>query len=802
MKDIIEILSQMTLEEKASLCSGFDFWTTKPVDRLNIPSARMSDGPHGLRKEDDSDTDVGVKRSFPATSFPPAVNMASSWNEDVAASVAEQIAYECKDQGVSFILGPGTNIKRNPLCGRNFEYFSEDPFLSGKMSRSYIEACQKHGVGTSLKHFAANNQEKLRMTISAVIDERALREIYLPAFEEATKAQPWTVMCSYNRINGVYSSDNKRLLTDILRDEWGYKGLVVSDWNALNDRVQAIKAGLDLEMPACGGKTDRQIVKAVNEGTLTMEELDKCVLRVLDLVFKCDENLEKDYKADYEKAHKVAKMAADESIVLLKNSANVLPIKKQDVVVIGELANTLRYQGAGSSRINPYKLVNFIDALKEDGVNVDFYAGYTLQGDGYNRDLFDDAVEAVKTDKQVIVFVGLTDEYETEGLDRSHLSLPSGQEDLIKMVAQANKNAIFVLLGGSPVEMPWIDSVDTLVNGYLPGEAGGESLRDIIFGKVNPSGKLAETYPIKLEDELSSKFFPMGPKNVEYRESIFVGYRYFDSAKKDVLFPFGFGLSYTTFEYSNLKVDGFKVSFTIKNTGKVDGKEVCQVYVKDLAPKVFKAEKELKGFKKVFIKAGESVDVEIELDRRSFAFYNTKINDWSALNGKYEILVGASSRDIKLQQEVEMKNLDKDVEVENYLEKCPEYYSISELDDISKETFEKLYGDTIPENVKTKRGHFDVNATIDELRCCLVGKIIMAAAPAVIKSQVKNADFTTMLMIEMGMREMPLRGLNGVTGGLLDDSITDGMLLWANKHYFKALGKLIKGLFKTVGNLK
>ncbi len=800
--DVKGLISSMTLEEKASLCSGLDFWTTKPIERLNVPSARVSDGPHGLRREDDTDSDVGIKRSFPATSFPPAVNMAASWNPNIARKIAEQIAYECKDQGVSVILGPGTNIKRSPLCGRNFEYFSEDPFLAGKMARAYIESCQEKNIGTSLKHFAVNNQEKLRMTISACVDERALREIYLAPFEEAVKAQPWTIMCSYNRINGVYSSDNKRLLSDILRDEWGYEGLVVSDWNAVNDRVQGIRAGLDLEMPACGGRTDKVIVAAVNKGELTEAELDKVVERVLTLVDKCDKNLESNYKADYEKAHEVAREAAEESIVLLKNDTKVLPIDTKDVVVIGELANTFRYQGAGSSRINPYKLVSFMDALKEDNIAYEFHPGYMLQGDGYNKDLFEDAAAAADTDKQVIVFIGLTDEYETEGMDRSHLSLPTAQEDLVRAITGINKNAIFVLLGGSPVEMPWIKDVDTLVNAYLPGEAGGEAIRNILWGKVNPSGKLAETYPIAFEDNINAEFFPMGPKCVEHRESIFVGYRYYDSAQKNVLFPFGYGLSYTEFEYSNLKIDGLKVTFKVKNVGKVDGAEVCQLYIKDLAPKVFKADKELKGFEKVFLKAGEEKEVTIELTKRSFAFYNTKINNWTALNGDYAILVGASSRDIRLTEGITISSFDENVELENYIEECPEYYSMQEVKTISQETFKKLYKMDIPENVPTKRGEFDRNATIGDLQCCIIGKFIMALAPKVIASQVKNADFTTMLMIKQGMIEMPLRGLNGVTQGLLDEKVMDGMLLWANKHRMKGLGKLISGLFATLKNAK
>lgn len=803
MKNIQAIIEKMTLEEKAALCSGLDFWQTKPNDRLNIPAAVVSDGPHGLRKEDNSDESVGVKRSFPATAFPPAVNIASSWDESLAYEVAEQLALECIDQEVSVILGPGTNIKRSPLCGRNFEYFSEDPYLAGKMSKAYIEGCQSKNIGTSLKHFAANNQERLRMTISSVIDERTLREIYLAPFEEAVKAQPWSVMCSYNRINGVYSSDNKRLLTDILRDEWGFNGIVVSDWNAVNNRVEGILAGLDLEMPACGGKTDAQIVKAVKEGKISEEDVDKVVYRLLEFVYKCDANIDKEYKADYDKAHMVAKKAAEKSMILLKNNNKTLPLKDlNDVVVIGELANTMRYQGAGSSRINPYKLVSFIDALKQEGIRYDFHPGYTLNGDGYDKNLFEEAKAYVNTDKPVVVFVGLTDEYETEGADRQHMSLPSAQEDLIKMVSSVNKNAIFVMLEGSPVEMPWIDEVDTLINAYLPGEAGGEALVDVILGKVNPSGKLAETYPIKLEDNIVSEYFPMGPRNVEYREGIFVGYRYYDSAKKNVLFPFGYGLSYTTFEYSNIKVDGYKVSFDITNTGEYDGEEVAQIYIKDLTPKVFKAEKELKGFKKVFIKKGETVSVDIELDRRSFAFYNTKINDWSATNGTYEIMVGSSSRDIRLSQTVEMTTLDENVEVENYIEMCPEYYSMSEVSSISDKSFKAIYAQEIPDNVIPPRGKMDYNTTIGDLSCCLVGKIILAVAPGVIKSSVPNADFTTMLMLEQGMKEMPLRGLNGISQGLLSDEIVDGMLLWANKHRLKGLGKMIVGLFKSLSNMR
>ncbi|MDE7329089.1 MAG: glycoside hydrolase family 3 C-terminal domain-containing protein [Clostridia bacterium] len=799
------LISKMTLEEKAGLCSGYDFWSTKPIKRLGLPGIATSDGPHGLRKENDDDERLGMKNSFPATAFPPAVNIASSWSVDAAQKLGEELGKQCLDQNVSVILGPGINIKRSPLCGRNFEYMSEDPYLAGKLSRKYIEGTQSYNVSTSLKHFCANNQEKRRMTINSVVDERALREIYLAGFEEAVKAQPDTVMCSYNKLNGTYLSDNKRLLTDILRDEWGFKGIVVSDWNALNDRVEAIKAGLDLEMPSCGGSTDRQIVKAVKNGEILEKDLDVIVERLLTFIIKSYAHLQPDYKADYEKAHEVAREIAEQSIVLLKNQTSTLPLsedKEESVAVIGELAKQFRYQGSGSSRINPYRLVNFIDALELNGKKYEYAPAYDVNNDQVDENLLQSALELAKSHKQVLLFVGLTDQYESESYDRTHMDIPKSHKALIEAVTEVNPNAVVVLFGGSPVEMPWIDKVDTLINAYLPGEAGGEALYNILFGKVNPSGKLAETYPLASQDNISSKYFPMGPKNVEYRESVYVGYRYFDSADKEVLFPFGYGLSYTTFEYSDLTIDGLSVSYTVKNVGDVDGYEISQLYVSDPNPIVFKAKKELKGFEKTFIKKGESVNVTHTLDYRSFAFYNTAISDWYAQNGEYEILIGASSRDIRLKGKIKVDFEQSEKPVPDYKTLCPAYCDIANAQEIPDNDFAALYGGEIPENTASKRGSFDYNATIGEMKACLVGKIIVKVAPSIIKDQVPNADITTMMILQQGMEEMPLRGLIGISSGLIHRSLVDGMLYWGNKKYFKGFFKVIGGIFATLRNLQ
>lgn len=800
--NIDELLKSLSIEEKAALCSGFDYWKTKPIRSKSIPSAFVSDGPHGLRKENNEDVSVGLKQSYPATAFPPAVSLASSWDIDLAKEMGTAIGEECLDQKVNVILGPGTNIKRSPLCGRNFEYFSEDPFLSGKMARNYIDGVQSNHVGTSLKHFCANNQEELRMTMNSVVDERALREIYLAPFEEAVKAQPWTVMCSYNLLNGTYLSDNKKMLTDVLRDEFGFDGIVVSDWNATNNRVLGILAGLDLEMPSSGGANDRLIVKAIKNKTLSENDLDIVAKRLLQFVFKCREHEKEFFKADYENAHDVARKIAEQSMVLLKNN-NILPLKEDatDIAVLGFLAKNTRYQGAGSSRINPYKLVSFCDCLDNKKVNYTYAQAYNSIGDAVNGGLIAEATALAKSKKTCILFIGLTDDFESEGWDRKHIHLPLGQQTVIDEICKANPNTVVVLSGGAPVCMPWLNSVNALLNAYLGGEASGEAIYNILFGKITPSGKLAETYPIDANDNICEKYFPMGPKHVEYRESIFVGYRYFDSAKKEVLFPFGYGLSYTTFEYSDLKIDGLNVSYKITNTGKFGGAEVSQLYIKDSVPIVFKAEKELKGFAKTYLAPGHTKTVSHTLDYRSFAFYNTKTNSWYASNGTYEICIGASSRDIKLSQTIGVALSNEKQEIIDYKSICPIYYDIASANDIPLEQFTALYGEPVPQNKAIVRGTLDRNATISDLSCCIIGKIILKVAPWAIRKNVKAPDITTIMMLEQGMKELPVRALNSITAGLVSYKLIDGLILWANKHRLKGLGYLISGLVESLNNL-
>ncbi len=810
-KNIKKIIKEMTIFEKASLCSGADFWNTKTVPRLNIPSIMMSDGPHGLRKENNDETDnIALKNSFPATSFPPAVSMASTWNPELVGKIGASIAEQCLNQGVEVILGPGTNIKRSPLCGRNFEYFSEDQFLSGKLCASYINGVEAIGVGTSLKHFAVNNQEYQRMTISSVVDERTLRELYLVPFEIAVKeSSPATLMCSYNRINGTYSSDNKYLLTDILRTDWGYKGLVVSDWNAVNDRVEGIKAGMDLEMPASGGRTDKQIVQAVIDGTLLESDLDTVVERLLTLIYKCDKIKDEGYFYNYRNGHKLARKVAGESIVLLKNSKNLLPLDhNEQITVIGSMAETIRYQGAGSSRINPFELVSFTDYLNSHKLNYVYKEGYRLSNEGHDKDLFNDAVEAAKKGGKVILFAGLTDSYECEGYDRNDLKIPNSHTELIEAVTSVNDNVIVVILGGSPIEMPWIDKTSTLINAYLPGEAAGEAIADIIFGVVNPSGKLAETYPNKLSDYIGSQYYCGGPKTTEHREGLYVGYRYYDTAKKDVLFPFGYGLSYTTFEYSDIKAtkhdmldsDSVDITFKVTNTGKVDGAEVAQLYVSDIESSIHRPLQELKGFKKVFIEAGNSETITITLDKRSFAYYNIEAKDWTVESGDFEILVGASSRDIKLKTIINVKDTSNATH-KNLRDICPSYYNLQVATEIPDDEFVAIYGNELPSNLPTKRGDFDLNTTIGDLECCLIGKIFLKYAPSVIKSQMPDVDMTTMLMIQQGFTQMPMRGLSGVTSGMLDNIVAEGIILWGNKHRLKGLFKILSGGIKTIKNL-
>ena len=806
MKDytqqIDQLLQAMSLEEKASLCSGLDFWHTQPIERLGIPAVMMTDGPHGMRKEDSTDETIGMKRSIPATCFPPAVTCAGSWDPELVGQMGEHMADEARDQQVITILGPGTNIKRNPRGGRNFEYYSEDPFLAGRLAASYIKGVQSKGIGTSLKHYAVNSQEYLRMTISEVVDERTFREIYLPAFEYAVKeSQPAQIMCSYNRINGTYSSENKYLLTDILRDEWGFKGIVVSDWGATNDRVEGVKAGLDLEMPSSGGLKDKEVVEAVKAGKLEEAQLDVIVRRMLQYILRYKDEVTPDFHYDYEKSHRLARRIAGEGAVLLKNEGNILPLAKgQKIALLGALAQDSRYQGAGSSLIVPKHLVHLPEVLDEQGQPYEFAAGYTLKEDGYEPKLIAEAVEVAKRNDKVVLFLGLTNNYESEGLDRSDLSIPKGHTELLKAVVKANPNVVVVLVGGAPIEMDWEKDVKGILNVYLAGEAAGEAYYDLLFGDVNPSGKLAETYPLKLEDFIGNQYFRQGPRTVEHREGLFVGYRYYDTAGKEVRYPFGYGLSYTTFAYSDLKLsksetnadEGLDVSFVVTNTGDRFGKEVAQLYVRDLESTPFRPDKELKGFEKVALEAGESKTVTLHLDRRSFAYYNVEQKDWIVESGEFEILIGASSRDIKLQDKVTVKG--DEVKHTDLREIAPAYYHLKEVDAIPDEQFAAIVPVALSDNAPLKKGEFTANSTISDIRVTTVGKIFAKVGLMAIKSNVKNADMTTLLCIEAGFLEVPVRNFVSMTGGLVAVGTVNGIVTMAN-------GKFCKGLCMVLGSL-
>lgn len=659
-RDVKAIVKQMTLEEKAGMCSGKDFWHLKSVERLGIPEVMVSDGPHGLRKQDKDADHLGANESIKAVCFPTACATACSFDRELLEKLGETIGEECQAENLSVILGPAVNIKRSPLCGRNFEYFSEDPYLASQMAAAHIRGVQSKNIGTSIKHFAANNQEYRRMSCSSEIDERTFREIYLAAFETAIKeSNPDTVMCSYNKINGEFASENHRLLTEILRDEWGFEGYVMSDWGAVNDRVKGLAAGLDLEMPASGGYTDAEIVQAVKDGELDEIVLDTAVERILRIIFKYTDNRQPG-KFDMEADHKLAGKIAQESMVLLKNDG-ILPLKTegQKIAFIGKFAEKPRFQGGGSSHINSFKITSALEASKEY-TQVTYAQGYDVKEDKIDEKLLAEAVNTAKEADAAVIFAGLPDAFESEGYDREHMGMPMCQNALIAEIAKVQPNTVVVLHNGSPVEMPWADNVKGILESYLCGQAVGDAQAAILFGKANPCGKLAETIPYKLSDNPSYLNFPGDGKKVEYKEGVFVGYRYYDTKEMPVRYPFGYGLSYTTFSYRDLQLsskeikdtDKLTVTLKVKNTGSIAGKEIVQLYVSDMTNAANRPVKELKNFVKVELNPGEEKVVSMELDKRSFAWYNTEIKDWYAATGTYEILVGSSSADILLTAEI------------------------------------------------------------------------------------------------------------------------------------------------------
>lgn len=731
---IKEIIAKMTLEDKIKLCSGASFWESEEMEQYGIPSFFMSDGPHGLRTQKGEADHLGINQSEKSTCFPTASASAASWNPELMCKMGEAIGEEALHYGVDVVLGPGVCMKRNPLCGRNFEYFSEDPYLAGVMGKNWIQGVQGKGVGTSLKHYAANNQEQDRMMGDSMVDERALREIYLPAFEMAVKeSQPDTVMCSYNKVNGTFSSDNRKLLTDILRDEWGFRGLVVTDWGAVNNRVEAFKAGCDLEMPSSNGMFDEEVKKAVEEGRLTEDAVNACVERIIRMAWKAQEtrkDIPDGYAFDVEAHHNLARKIAAESAVLLKNDGEILPLRKETKIALcGAMAETVRYQGAGSSHINPTKLSSLKTAMEALGGNVTYYPSYDLNGDRNEGEL-QKAVAGAKEAETIVIVAGLPDSYESEGYDRAHMEMPESHCELIQEIAKVNENVIVVLMGGSPVEMPWLESAKAVLNLYLGGQAVGEAGADLLYGLENPSGKLAETYPVSYKDCSSSETFGINPRQVEYAESIYVGYRYYEKAGIPVQFPFGHGLSYTRFELDGLQVKAegnvvdavsgcnmsdektkLMVSCRVKNTGSRPGAEVVQIYVADQTPDIFKAEKELKGFCKVFLGVGEEKEVSLVLDQRAFAHYDVDAGKWEVLTGKYQILAGTSSADIRLSQEI---NVQGTIDTMG-CNKIPEWY-IHPSGKPTVSDFEKIYGHKIRPFEPEKPGEYTLLNTMNDMK--------------------------------------------------------------------------------------
>ncbi len=710
MRDIDKLISEMTLEEKAGLCSGEDFWTTKAVERLGIPSVMVSDGPHGLRTRMEQTPDPND--SIQAVCFPAACATACSFDRELMQRMGETLGEECRSVGVSVLLGPAVNIKRSPLCGRNFEYVSEDPYLAGELAAAYINGVQSKNAGTSIKHFAANDQEHHRMTCSSDMSERTLREIYLPAFETAVKkAQPWTVMCSYNKINGVYGSENPHTLTEILRDEWGFKGYVMSDWGAVNDRVKGLKAGLDLEMPSSGGINDAKIVQAVKDGTLDEKYLDLAVKRILEKVFLYADSLPEKKPLDIDKDHIIAKEIAEECIVLLKNEGALpLPESGAKIAFIGAFAEEPRIQGGGSSHINTKTIVSALTAVK-DICEVSYAKGFNREENDTDPALLEQACELAKGSDAVVVFAGLPDSFESEGFDRSHMRIPDCQNELIDRICELNDNVIVVMHNGAPVEMPWAGKVQAILEAYLCGEAAGEAVTDILFGKANPCGKLAESYPIKLSDTPCYLTFP-GDRSAVYNEGVFVGYRYYEKKEMPVLFPFGHGLSYTSFEYSDIKLssdnitdkDTVTVTATITNIGNCYGKEAVQLYVADKTGFAMRPIKELKGFEKVSLAPNESAEVTFTLSKRDFSYYNEELCDWYAPTGKYTIMLGSSSADIRLSADLMLTATVKLPFVADENTTFEEFMDYPE----GKEAFEILFGQV--EKQMLGGEHFDENA--------------------------------------------------------------------------------------------
>lgn len=733
--DIRRLLSKLTVEEKAALVSGTDFMYTNIVPRLGIPSLHMSDGPHGLRVQTEGG-DNGVTGSLPATAFPTAATVASGWNPENSYRIGRAIGKEAHKYGIHVVLGPGANIKRNPTAGRNFEYFSEDPYLAGKMAAAEVNGIQSEGVGVSVKHFALNNSENYRFMGESIADMRAIREIYLKVFEIVVKeSHPATMMCAYNKINGVYCCENKWLLTDVLRREWGFDGLVMTDWGAMHDRVKSLQTGLDLEMPGDTNICRRWILDGVKDGTLAMEDLDRCVANILRVIEKYAEKMADD--CDFEANDRLACEIAEDCAVLLKNDG-VLPLAADNkILVVGDLFEKMRYQGAGSSMINPTKVTSPKAAFDSMGIPYVFRRGYAENRLEPQKEFIVDAVAAAEKYETVLVFAGLTDYVESEGCDRENMRLPENQLVLIDALCKTGKKVIVVLFGGSPMELPFADEVSAILNMYLPGQNGGTACANLLFGKSNPSGRLAETWPLKYEDVPFGNEFGKTINEV-YKESVFVGYRYYATVKKRVRYPFGYGLSYTTFEYWDMKVrengEKITVSCEVANNGKRDGADVVQLYVKAPQSNIFKPERELRAFQKVYVKAGESVKVELTVSKADLRYFDIKENDWVSEGGEYELQLCSDSQTVILSKSVQIEGKN----ISPYSEEIGKVYTGASFIGLTNSLFEKMSGESIPPVPPEKPLRLESRFT--DLRATFMGRILFNAVLGVARKQMKEAQ--------------------------------------------------------------
>lgn len=790
-----DIIEKMTLEEKAAFLSGKGEWNTRDIPRLNIPSVYCADGPHGIRKQAGAGDHLGLNESLPATCFPTAATIANSWDEELGKEIGKALGEEASVLDVQVLLGPGLNIKRSPFCGRNFEYFSEDPYLAGKMAASYIRGVQSQGVYACPKHFAVNSQELRRMAMNSVLDERTLREIYLTGFEIAVKeGGAKAIMTSYNQVNGTYANENKHLLLDILRKDWGFDGIVITDWGGSNDHVKGVQAQSNLEMPTPGLDSARQIAAAIQDGNLTMEELDICVDSLLDAVLELkDKTGSKKEKFDEQRHHDLARQAAVESAVLLKNADNILPLKAEcKVAVIGDFAVEPRYQGAGSSMVKPI----FIETIEKS--IVDYRLQVTGVSRGYKRTgetdevLKNEALNLAAKADVVLYCFGLDEMSEVEGMDRSHMWIPQNQIELLQAMVQVNDKIIGILSAGASIEMPWHTCCKAILHGYLSGQAGASAMLDILSGKANPSGRLAESYPVRYEDTPAFRYFPSTERNAEYRESIYVGYRYYDTSSVRVQYPFGFGLSYTEFTYTDLQVDKEGIRVLITNTGDRDGAEVVQMYVGLQNAIVFRPAKELKGFKKIFLKAGESREVQIPFDDKTFRYWNIRTNQWEVEMGTYQIMVGSSISDIRLVKELKMEGT-----TSKYPYNPAElpYYYTGIIQHISDPEFEALLGHPIPGGKWS--GELGINDAVCQMyyaKSALARFIYKILTDRKLKNEAAGKPDLNLLF----QYNIPFRAIAKMTGGMVSMDMVNGVVEAVNGHFFRGMGKVIGGFFANL----